>query len=94
MAERTAVHADGKLRGRRPPGAGPERYPVTVEDVSATGFASIQTSSSFETENDVFTRFTDCADSRTVHVRATAIRVEPAPVLAADRVGARIERTI
>jgi PilZ domain len=91
-AERTAVHADGKLRvidARRV--LARNEYPVTVEDVSATG---LRFTCDFEiSENDVFTVTAPLPDGSALHVRATAIRVEPAP-FGRTMVRARIERTV
>ena len=91
-AERTAVHADGKLRvidARRV--LARNEYPVTVEDISATG---LRFNCDFEiSENDVFTVTAPLADGAALHVRATAIRVEPAP-FGRRTVRARIERTV
>ena len=91
-AERTAVHADGKLRvidARRV--LARNEYPVTVEDISASG---LRFSCDFEiSENDVFTVTAPLPDGAALHVRATAIRVEPAP-FGRRTVRARIERTV
>jgi PilZ domain len=91
-AERTAVHTEGKLRvidARRV--LARNEYPVTLEDVSATG---LRFTADFEiSESDVFTVTAPLPDGTALHVRATAIRVEPAP-FGRSMVRARIDRTV
>jgi hypothetical protein len=91
-AERTAVHTEGKLRvidARRV--LARNEYTVTLEDVSATG---LRFTCDFEvSESDVFTITAPLPDGTALHVRATAIRVEPAP-FGRSMVRARIDRTV
>jgi hypothetical protein len=91
-AERTEVHAEGKLRvidARRV--LARNEYAVTIEDVSATG---LRFTCDFEvSESDVFTVTAPLPDGTALHVRATAIRVEPAP-FGRSMVRARIDRTV
>lgn len=77
-APREEVHAEGTLRmidGRNV--LARNTYPITVEDISATG---LRFTCDFEiAERDVFTVSVAFQDRASLHVRARAASVEPGP---------------
>jgi PilZ domain-containing protein len=88
-AHRDAVHAEGTLRVIEARNVLARNvYPVRVEDVSSTGLRF--TCEYDAAPGDVFTVTVALADRPSLHVRATAVSVEPAP-FGRRRVRARID---
>jgi hypothetical protein len=89
-ARRDSVHAEGTLRVIEARNVLARNvYPVLVEDLSASG---LRFTCDFEVaQGDVFTVTAALPERPSVHVRATAVAVEPAPY-GRRLVRARIER--
>jgi hypothetical protein len=77
-AHRDAVHAEGTLRVIEARNVLARNvYPVRIEDLSASG---VRFTCEFDVaQGDVFTVTAALPDRPSVHVRATAVAVEPAP---------------